>query len=326
MFKLFAALLVALAPIVLSSSADAQKPAHYREVVPIASVTTDPLWCRPKSGGYDTPPVFGDTNGEKCEETVADLNFEPATQRLIYWASGGDCHLSVIAKVFKSDVDKRIRIVLNTTYGGCRAAGWKAGWILIDKPEKGYLVSVENVDIDRIHNSNEETRDAEFRFPAPPSVVTSKEIEILRFEDAGCLRLTGKSQHLISSVESLQRTLADYPPEHPCQKLFRLVKPDFSKEVLLGASFQSGYCDLPFGLDYTLIKETSSNPRENTVVFKLTYTDVPKDKFCMVYKTYAIWVRAPKFDPGYQFVVDARPISIGHLPRNIEEKIEWREL
>lgn len=264
-------------------------------------------------------------NGEKCQETIDALKFDPASQRLVHWTSSGDCHLSVSVKVFKSDVDKRVRVVLNTNYGGCRAAGWKAGWVLIDKPEEGYLVSVENVDIDRIHNTEGKPDESEFRFPAPPSTITFEELEGIRVEDAGCLRLTGKSQHVIASAEVLERTLADYPQDHPCLKLFKLIKPDFSKDMLVGASFQSGYCERPFELDYRLIKETSTDPRENALVFKLTYADVPKDKFCQVYKTFAIWVRVPKIDNGYRLVIDARPFSISKVPRKIQDKIEWRE-
>lgn len=323
MFKAYAAVLLVFAPIVLASSSYAQKPAHYREVAPLASVRTDALWCRPKSGGYDTPPVFGHTNGEKCQETIDSLKFDPASQRLIHWSSGGDCHLQVGVKVFKSDVDKRVRVVLNTTYGGCRAAGWKAGWVLIDKPEKGYLVSVENVDIDEIHRAEDRKDRSDFRFPSPPSVITSQQIETRNVDVAGCLPLTGTSQWIIPSKDVLDRALES--ADQSCRDRLREMNIDFAKQSLVGASFQSGYCGRPDELSYSFIKETSTDRRENAYVLKINYADVPREKMCETYTTYPQWVIAPKIDSGYRFVVDARRNSVAHLPRNVEEKIEWKE-
>lgn len=130
----------------------------YREITPLAKAPADPLWCGAENSIDPIVPV-----DSRCKRNFDLLGFDKQTQMLIYWRAGSDCHMKAITKVFRSDREKRIRVVVNSIYGGCRAGGWLAGFITIEKSPPDYHVSVEVIGVDSIHNRQD--RDGIFKLP-----------------------------------------------------------------------------------------------------------------------------------------------------------------
>ena len=180
-------------------------------------------------------PTFVEFYRKECETAVANLNVNYETSRLLYWSAASDCHMRVAVKLFRSDVEKRVRLVLNNIYGGCRAGGWRAGWVVIDKPPAGYTVSIDEVKIDRIHGIND--GGTGFVFPLPPSIVTIENVELRSVDLADCLPLTGQSRWILSSQEHLDAAFENKPNDSECRERLKNLKIDLSQQTLAGASF-----------------------------------------------------------------------------------------
>lgn len=311
---------ISLFALILLASAAYGQPSHYRQITPVGSAVSDAIRCNPRSGGYDVSPTFNEMYREQCLNELKDTGFERTGMRLIRWNAAGDCHLRTAVKVFRSDSDKRVRVVVNKIYGGCRAGGWRAGWIVLEAPPKGYLVSVEEVSIDRIHNTDVSDK---FFFPSSPPVVTIDNVDVTETDLANCLPLTGQSRWVISSKEVLDNALVGKANEAECRERLALMKIDFNERTLIGVSFATGYCTTPPSLKMSVIKETSTNKRNNTYVVQARY-DGPKAS-CHAFITYPVWMLITKIAEGYGLEVDARRNSIADAPRNVERKIEWLE-
>lgn len=293
------------------------QPTGYREATIRASVSVDPLWCKPVSGGYDRPFEFRASDKVQCDGEVAPLNPDFARQRVIFWSVGGDCHVKAVVKVFQSDAERRIRVITNALYGGCRASGHLAGAIVIDKPPAGYRVSVEDVSVD-------EDKQNGFALPPPPPMVVINEVRSVKQLDFNdCLPLTGESRWMISTEEHLSRNLEGKQNEKECGEKIASNGIDLGTRTLIGVSFQSGFCGVPEGLKLSVQTEVSSD-RRNYVVVKARYND-PKPT-CDKWTTHPVWLVVPKVDAGFILEVDAKPLSRDHEPRVAPQKpIEWIE-
>jgi hypothetical protein len=143
--------------LVLTSLSIAQT-ADYYEIQPLESISVDPLWCV-KSNEVDGPlPTH-----EKCTGIADSLGYDPLTQTLVLWEARSDRNMRVNVKIFRSDSERRIRVVINNIYGGSRASGQKGGAIALEKPPEGYTVSIEEIRVDRVHYY--EDRVVEFKLP-----------------------------------------------------------------------------------------------------------------------------------------------------------------
>jgi hypothetical protein len=97
-------------------------------------------------------------------EAIGSLSFDPLTQTLILWEARSDRNMRVKLKVFRSDSERRVRVIINNIYGGSRASGHKGGALTLEKPPEGYTVSIEEIRVDRVHYY--EDREIEFKLPA----------------------------------------------------------------------------------------------------------------------------------------------------------------
>ncbi|MBX3293002.1 MAG: hypothetical protein KF881_08940 [Acidobacteria bacterium] len=132
--------------------------ADYYEIQPLKSISVDPLWCI-KGNQVDGPlPTH-----EKCTGIADSLGYDPLTQTFVLWEASSDRNMRVKLRIFRSDSEKRIRVVINNIYGGSKAWGQKGGALTLERPPKGYTVSIEEVRVDRIHDG--EDRDVEFKLP-----------------------------------------------------------------------------------------------------------------------------------------------------------------
>jgi hypothetical protein len=309
--------------VLFAAAASFAQADHYNEIPITQGRMADAIRCRPESGGYDRPPTFTEFYKKECEAAVAVLNVNYETSRLLYWSASSDCHMRVVVKLFRSDVEKRVRLVLNNIYGGCRASGRRAGWVVIDKPPAGYTVSIDEVGIDRIHGINDDGTG--FVFPSPLSVVTSENVEFRSVDFADCLPLTGQSRWILSSQEHLDAAFENRPNAAECREKLKNLNIDLSQQTFAGASFATGYCDRPNGLELSMTKETSTNPRENRYVLKAVYDDPTKP--CASWTTFPVWFVIPKMTPGQHFDVDARPRSKTNEPREDQRNkpVGWIE-
>lgn len=135
----------------------AQTADHY-EIQPAKSVELNPLFCVDKNSVDGPLPAH-----EKCITAIRSLDYDLLTQTLVLWEARSDRNMRVKIKVFRSDSERRIRVIINNIYGGSKASVQKGGALTLEKPPAGYTVSIEEIRVDRIHDG--EDRDVEFILP-----------------------------------------------------------------------------------------------------------------------------------------------------------------
>ena len=116
--------------------------------VPILRAAASERGCPSAAGVYDRLPAAGSERDEKCVAAARSLKVDFGRERLVMWTAASDCNMRVRLKAFESYAKKQVLIVLNNIYGGCRAAGWRSGWVVVEKPPKGYSISVTEVNVD----------------------------------------------------------------------------------------------------------------------------------------------------------------------------------
>jgi hypothetical protein len=132
--------------------------ADYHEIRPVKSVELDPLHC--VAGNQVDGPL---PTHEKCITAIRSLDYDLLTQTLVLWEARSDRNMRVKVKVFRSDSERRIRVIINNIYGGSKASGQKGGALTVEKPPAGYIVSIEEIHVDRMNDV--EDRDIEFKLP-----------------------------------------------------------------------------------------------------------------------------------------------------------------
>ena len=75
-------------------------------------------------------------------------------ESLVYYRVSSDCHMRIAVKVFRSVADRKYKVIINNIYGGCRAGGMCAGWLVFEKMPPGYNVDMNVVRVDRLHESS----------------------------------------------------------------------------------------------------------------------------------------------------------------------------
>jgi hypothetical protein len=132
--------------------------ADYYEIQPVKSVELDPLRCVAANQVDGPLPTH-----EKCITAIRSLDYDLLTQTLILWEARSDRNMRVKIKVFRSDSERRIRVIINNIYGGSKASGQRGGALTLEKPPAGYTVSIEEIHVDRVNEI--EDRDTEFKLP-----------------------------------------------------------------------------------------------------------------------------------------------------------------
>ena len=93
----------------------------------------------------------------------------------------------------------------------------------------------------------------------------------------------------------------DARPDY-CTK--NLEKIDFEKNSLLGININSGYCRIPAGLEYKVVKEENNRK----YIFKISYID-PQGSVCRALSSYNLWVLVPKIPDGFEVEFEITPKS-----------------
>lgn len=281
------------------------QPSGWVEVPQKRHLPTDRFGCWLDSGLYDRDRLRAAMDKTaNCKERLAGLDVDHQKESLIYYHAGSDCHMRVAINVFRVDSEQKYKFILNNIYGGCRAGGWRSGFVVIDKIPPGYSLEMHEVRIDRIHGP---IREESFAFPLPPSVTKRESLETRQVYLADCLPLTGQSQWILRSREHIERALADKPNSTKCLDRIDDLDLDLSTHMLAGFSFASGYCWRPAGLELSAVSETSSDPTENRFVVTASF-DEPRVP-CRAWNTWPVWLIVPRLPDGYRmsFEAKARP-------------------
>lgn len=145
-------LVFALAAVSFAQTAD------YYEIQPVKSVELVPLHCVNENRVDGPLPTH-----EKCITAIRSLDLDLLTQTLVLWQARSDRNMRVKLKVFRSDSERRIRVIINNIYGGSKAWGQKGGALTLEKPPEGYTVSIEEIRVDHIYDNKD--REPAFKLP-----------------------------------------------------------------------------------------------------------------------------------------------------------------
>lgn len=235
--------------------------------------------------------IVGDRNTREVSKPATNEAAEDA----IEFHLAGDCHMRVAAKAFLDEKERKYMVILNNIYGGCRAGGWRSGWVVFEKANRDYQVELSEVRIDR-----SEYRPADdFEFPKPAPTISREEVTISEVDLGGCIQLAGQSQWIFSNAEWLHSAIGSGPRRERCTERVGYLAIDFDRETLVGWSFASGYCGRPEGLGFSAVKETSSDPKGNRLVIDARYEAVGDD-YCKEWRTHAVWLVVPRPPDGYR--------------------------
>jgi hypothetical protein len=127
-------------------------------------------------------------------------------------------------------------------------------------------------------------------------------VETAKFDLKGCVQMYQQKQFVIKDKDSYLKNLRNDAQTEECRTEAKNL--DFEKYSYLGMQVNSGYCRLPKGLEYGVIKDTSKKKYQLTV----SYTD-PEGQVCRALSRYDLWVRVPKLQKDYQidFQIEVKP-------------------
>lgn len=297
-------LMIATLFVAVFASLAAAQPRGYVEVWSLKTLPSKKLGCyQLNSGLYDRAKLIELKKIPSCAEHLPVFEDDNAKDQIYaYYAVSGDCHMRVDARLFRNDLDKKYVLIINNTYGGCRAVGRRSGWIEFDPMPPDHKFEIKVVSVDR---QPANAPSAEFKFPEPPSTKKQRTVAIREVDLGECLPLTGQSQWILANREAIDRALSNEKSE--CREIVERLGLDLSKEALVGYSFQSGYCHRPVGLEFSAIHEMSSDPREDLLMIKATFRDVG-DAYCKVWITFPVWliVEKPAGNFRYEFFAERK--------------------
>ncbi|HMT06459.1 MAG TPA: hypothetical protein PKA82_00540 [Pyrinomonadaceae bacterium] len=297
-----ATLMIATLFVVLLATLANAQPAGYTEVPSFRSLPSKKLACNQLNEGViDEKKLAELRKTPSCAEHIPEFT-NAGDQTLVYYSVGSDCHMKVAVRVFRVDLEKKYKVIINNIYGGCRAGGHRSGWVSFEKPPTDYQVEMNEVRVDRPHYGDD---DSQFVFPKPPTTKSQASVSIREVDLGECFQMTGQSQWILATREHLDKALRDEKPV--CRENVDRLGLDLSREALVGYSFSSGYCHRPVGLEFTAIHETSSDPKEDRLMIKAGFRDVG-DAYCKVWTTYPVWlvVEKPEGHFRYEFFAESK--------------------
>lgn len=282
----------------------AQLPEGYVEVFPQRSTPTE--WGRSgiapcsirEDGVFDEAALQKLFTIPKCEDSIKAMNLDLSRQTLVGYSVGGDCHMRVSVRTFRSDRDKKYLTIINNIYGGCRAGGWRSGWIILDKMPAGYTLEVKEVRVERIRQGDDTTV---FKFPKLPTGIPPEVLESRTVDIRGCLPMTGQSQWVFIKQDFLRDGIDRHPDQKAeCTAVFSALNIDFDKYDLAGYNVNTGDCTRPDGIESRVVKDYDE------LVYRLEITYPKPAKPCDVLTYHPLWVVVPKAPSGYSFRIEAK--------------------
>jgi hypothetical protein len=221
--------------------------------------------------------------------SLLDVDFSKHT--LIYVSTGGDCHLRVRSRVFRSDREKTFDVKIYNYYGGCRAGGFFQGLLVIDKIPAGYEVKMEVIRIDR-YDESEVGDDLLFRSSLYRKKSAAEPVESVEAYLKGCIQTYRQKTFVIRTKEDYLASIRKDAQAESCRENAEQL--EFEKYSYLGLEINSGYCRRPLGLEQQVTRDAS----KKEFVLNVSYLD-PGDVTCRALSQYDFWVRIPKIPADY---------------------------
>ena len=109
----------------------------------------------------------------------------------------------------------------------------------------------------------------------------------------GCISTIFKSEFVIKDNETFLKSIRNDMSRDDC--LRHLEKIDFEKHTLVGLNINSGYCDVPVGLKYEVLKDDAAKQ----YLLNITYID-PQGSVCRAMSDYDFWLLVPKLPEKYE--------------------------
>jgi hypothetical protein len=299
----------------------AAQPEGYTEIPQLSTLVTARLGCPlPQNGVYDEAQLEAALRNKSCAYPILSPGVDFQTQTLIGYGVGSDCHMRVTTKVFRSDAEKKYKVIINNIYGGCRAGGWRRGWIVIEKLPEDYTLEIVEVKVDRIHGVGSDS----FAFPKPPSTKTRVSLETREVDLKGCRPTAGMAQWVIRSSHHFETGPdLDETEKKRCLDHFKSLNIDFETHTLVHYAFENGHCARPPDLRFETIREFSSDARENRNLLRISFRSAGAD-YCRTWTTYPLWVIVPKLPEGFRF--DFQANAVAPAQESAAEKLETRSI
>jgi hypothetical protein len=226
----------------------------------------------------------------RCTNLRKTLEVDFEKQTLISFNVRGDCFVSAVAKIFRSDAEKKYTVKIRKRWGGCRAAGSYQRWLVIEKIPNDY----------RVEFSEAETKYSEWNETDVTRFINSQEkLETAEIDLKGCIQTIYKTQFVIKDEAAYLKTIRNDASRDFCLK--NVEKIDFGKHTLAGIGINSGYCDIPAGLEYKVAKDTE----KKQYLLDISYID-PRDSVCRALSQYDLWLLVPKLPEGYEVKFEVR--------------------
>lgn len=230
---------------------------------------------------------------KECADEIKALAVDLKKETLIAYRVGGDCHMSIRHKLFRNDDEKKLLLVVNNLYGGCRAGGSRKGWIVLDKLPADYTLDIKIVRVDKIHGINAENP-GEFKFPKQPSNIKPVLMESREVDMKGCLPMTGQSRWILSKGEHLKEALDTSLKDKECREHFASLAIDFDKYVLAGYNLRTGHCSAP-----PVQAKIYNDAGENRYIIDFEYDEPRGSCHALIY--HPVWLLVPRVLETYSF-------------------------
>lgn len=242
----------------------------------------------------------GAKGGDKCINPVDVLKVDFEKQTLVSYQARGDCFITARAKIFRNDAAKTFRVKVLKKSGGCRAGGQFDGWLVVEKIPADYKAEFSETEVKGFESDL--TID-------PVEEVLSKiekndTLQTRKYDLDRCLQIYGRELKIIGSKDDFLKSVNGSHKSKECLKKIENI--DFKKEILVGSTVYSGYCQYPFGLKYQLIR---SDRAKNFTVF-VTYDD-PYGRTCRALGMYDLWLAVPKPPENYEIKVQVASVLNG---------------
>jgi hypothetical protein len=136
----------------LPASQSAADPANIP--VPILQEVGSKSWCStPKDlGPVVDEETFKKTLAVECFSYLKQLHVDFSKQTLITYRVSGDCFVHGSIRITRNDAQKNYTLSVTKHYGGCRAVGTFAGWVLIEKLRPDYTLETVEHSVEGLGN------------------------------------------------------------------------------------------------------------------------------------------------------------------------------
>ncbi|MCO6509192.1 MAG: hypothetical protein J5I65_00195 [Aridibacter famidurans] len=118
------------------------------ESVPFRGLPSpEPFFCAPSDNSVVSSAELEKLwSHERCAE-FEQPNADLSKESLLAYRAGGDCHMRLLIDVLVDRAARKYLVEIVNIWGGCRAGGRRAGWLVIDKVPDDFSVEFREIHI-----------------------------------------------------------------------------------------------------------------------------------------------------------------------------------